>query len=377
MDTEFRFLDQLEQDLKVAAARESALESAPRPTRTAQRRTGGGGRRHSWVAVAASLAFLLAVAGVIGGLSQLGGNSEDRILGFADGDSTSGSADGAAVAPEAQATKAPVPGTITQGGGATGGSDFESFLPDGQRAQSQAGVGCARCGNEGQAGPVQDLSKVVRDGSITVVVPTHGFGDAFDRATAIAEDAGGFVLSSSISQENQGSLTLRVPANKLDGAVVKLRGLGRLAELSLSGHDVTADYIDLKARLQVLQTQRELIVKLLNESTSVGGQLSLSNRFADVQTQIEQIQGSLNVLNDKVELATLKVTLREEGVAAAPSPNDVDHPSLGSAWDRAVQGFFGVIAAVVVGLGYLIPLLVLAGAALLVRRAIIRRRAAS
>jgi hypothetical protein len=42
-----------------------------------------------------------------------------------------------------------------------------------------------------------------------------------------------------------------------------------------------------------------------------------------------------------------------------------------------VQGFFGVIAAVVVGLGYLIPLLVLAGVALLIRRAVIRRRAAS
>jgi hypothetical protein len=167
-----------------------------------------------------------------------------------------------------------------------------------------------------------------------------------------------------------------VPARKLDGAVVQLRGLGRLADLSLSGHDVTADYIDLKARLQVLQTQRELIVKLLNASTSVGAQLSLSNRFVDVQSQIEQIQGSLNVLNDKVDLATLKVTLREEGVTAAPDP-DVEHPSLGSAWDRAVQGFFGVIAAVVVGLGYLIPLLVLAGVTLLIRRAVIRRRAAS
>jgi hypothetical protein len=241
----------------------------------------------------------------------------------------------------------------------------------------QSGPGCARCPDVGQA-PAQDLSKIVRDGSITVVVPADGFGDAFDQATAIAEGAGGFVLSSSISQENQGTLTLRVPAKKLDGAVVKLRSLGRLAELSLSGRDVTADYIDLKARLQVLQTQRELIVKLLNESTSVGGQLSLSNRFADVQTQIEQIQGSLNVLNDKVDLATLKVTLREEGVAETPDEgDDVRNPSLGSAWHRAKQGFFGVIAAVVVGLGYLIPVLVLAGLVFLIWRAVNRRRAAS
>ena len=229
----------------------------------------------------------------------------------------------------------------------------------------------------GQQAPTQDLSKIIRDGTITLVVPRGGFGTAFDDATGIAEAAGGFVLSSSISQENQGTLTMRIPSRKLDGAIVKLRSLGRLAELNLTGKDVTSSYIDLKARLSVLQTQRELIVKLLHQSTTVSGQLSLSNKFSDVQTQIEQIQGQLNVLNDKVELATLKVTLREEGVAAPSDSEDVSHVSLGSAWDRAVQGFFGVVGAVVVGLGYLVPLLVLAGLVLLIRRAVIRRRAAS
>ena len=110
---------------------------------------------------------------------------------------------------------------------------------------------------------------------------------------------------------------------------------------------------------------------------SVAIAVAWSNRYGDVQTQIERLQGTLNVLNDKVDLATLKVTLREEGVAAPESPDEVGHATLGSAWDRAVQGFFGVVAAVVVGLGYLIPLLVLAGLVLLIRRAIIRRRAAS
>jgi hypothetical protein len=71
------------------------------------------------------------------------------------------------------------------------------------------------------------------------------------------------------------------------------------------------------------------------------------------------------------------VTLREDGVAAPIGTDDVRNPSLGSAWDRAQQGFFSVIAAVVVGLGYLIPLLALAGVALLIRGGIIRRRAAS
>ena len=360
MDTKFRFLDQLEQDLQVAAA----LEAEPAARRTRDR-SDRRGIRWSPGTVAAAIVALLVIAGAIGLLSQRGGGGEQY----------------ASVGGDAAEVPASGPAKATAGGGS--GTSFQSDEQQGAATRDVPGafqyteqLRDDRTRSE-EPSLQQDLTKIVRDGSITVVVPADGFGEAFDRATAIAEEAGGFVLSSSISQENQGSLTLRVPARTLDGAVVQLRGLGRLAELSLSGHDVTADYIDLKARLQVLQTQRELIVKLLNASTSVGGQLSLSNRFADVQTQIEQIQGSLNVLNDKVDLATLRVTLREEGVAAAPDPDDIEHPSLGSAWDRAVQGFFGVIAAVVVGLGYLIPLLVLAGVALLIRRALIRRRAAS
>ena len=359
MHTKFRFLDQLEQDLQAAAA----LEGAPASQRGTLGRSDRRGIRRSPGSVAAALVVLLVIAGAIGVLSQFGGDgtgsesfggsAAEPATGPAKGVAGGGSGTSYSTVEQESAAATAVPGTFQ-----------DNPLRD-DRTRSE------------QLSPQQGLTKIVRDGAITVVVPADGFGEAFDRATAIAEEAGGFVLSSSISQENQGSLTLRVPARRLDGAVVQLRGLGRLAELSLSGHDVTADYIDLKARLQVLQTQRELIVKLLNDSTSVGGQLSLSNRFADVQTQIEQIQGSLNVLNDKVDLATLKVTLREEGVAAAPGPDDIEHPSLGSAWDRAVQGFFNVIAAVVVGLGYLIPLLVLAGVALLIRRAVIRRRAAS
>jgi hypothetical protein len=333
----------------------------------------------SWGTIAAVFVALLVVAGAIGGLSQLGHN--DLNAGSQTGSLPAGASysnTGKAISGDAGSRQpaenapAPVPGSglgINDEGSTNPGLHQGADLGDSFNTPGQPAGG-------GQP-PAQDLSKIVRDGTITIVVPKGGFGTSFDGATGIAEAAGGFVLSSSISQENQGTLTLRIPSRRLDGAIVKLRALGRLADLSLTGKDVTASYIDLKARLSVLQTQRELIERLLHQSTSVSGQLSLSNRFANVQTQIEQIQGSLNVLNDKVDLATLRVTLREEGVTAPANADEVTHATLGSAWDRAVQGFFGVVAAVVVGLGYLVPLLVLAGLVLLVRRAVIRRRAAS
>jgi hypothetical protein len=55
----------------------------------------------------------------------------------------------------------------------------------------------------------------------------------------------------------------------------------------------------------------------------------------------------------------------------------VENPSLGGACDHAVQGFLNVISAVVIGLGYLIPIGILVLAGWLVTLAVRRRRAAS
>jgi hypothetical protein len=371
MNSEFHFLDQLENDLRDAAEREQEQPWSRQqlaPARGSSKRW-----RPGWFAIAAAFVALLVVAGAIGVLSQLRHENQASMAGLA-ADTGGGEEPGS----RAQASTAPVP--VQPGFGSDQKSieqsaSFDALSPGTTALQQQH----TQNAGDKPAPPQQDLSKIIRDGTITLVVPKGGFGTAFDEATGIAEAAGGFVLSSSISQENQGTLTIRIPSRKLDGAIVKLRALGRLAELTLTGKDVTASYIDLKARLDVLQTQRELIERLLKASTTVSGQLSLSNRFAEVQTQIEQIQGQLNVLNDKVDLATLRVTLREEGVATPDSGDEIRNPSLGSAWDRAVQGFLGVIAAVVVGLGYLVPILVLAGLILGLRLHLIRsrRRAAS
>lgn len=377
MNSRFTFLDQLETDLRHAAEREQRWSGQQlTPARTSSQRW-----RPRWLAIAAAFVALLVVAGAIGVLSQL--RDEGRVASFSDvGGAVSGSGEGfdgpnhAAAVPAASASPAPAGAKYNSVTGADDEQDLAAFGTQRDSLSFEQTAGAA--GAAGGSAPQQDLSKIVREGSISLVVPKDGFGAAFDEATGIAESAGGFVLSSSISQENQGTLTIRVPSRKLDAAIVQLRALGRLAGLTLTGKDVTASYIDLRARLGVLQTQRELIVRLLKAATTVNGQLSLSNRFSDVQTQIEQIQGGLNVLNDKVDLATLKVTMREEGVAApAGGEEEIRNPSLGSAWDRAVQGFLGVIAAVVVGLGYLVPILVLAGLVLAVGLLIRRRRGAS
>ena len=55
---------------------------------------------------------------------------------------------------------------------------------------------------------------------------------------------------------------------------------------------------------------------------------------------------------------------------------DVDNPDLGSSFDLAVQGFLRIVGAVIIGLGYLIPITVL-GALVWLAVWLFRRRRAT
>ena len=79
-----------------------------------------------------------------------------------------------------------------------------------------------------------------------------------------------------------------------------------------------------------------------------------------MQLEIENIQGRLNFLKDQVAEATIKVEVRERDVQREDPGSDPENPSLADSFELAVQGFLRIIGAVVVGLGYLIPLGVIA-----------------
>ena len=143
----------------------------------------------------------------------------------------------------------------------------------------------------------------------------------------------------------------------------------------ITGEDVTAEFIDLQARLQILTDRRDLLRDLQADATSSSEILRFATLIDNTQFEIEKIQGNLNFIRDQVAEATIRVSLREQDAPESEEqqPSDVDNPSLSEALDYATQGFLRVLGAVVVGLGYLIPLSVLALLGWLVYR-LVRRR---
>ena len=335
MKTDIEYLRTLDRDLQQAASREKWMQVAP--TVRHDRSSGG------WGTVAAGLIGLLVVAGVIGMIATnrgLGGSADDAA-------STTG-ATGAAAATGAGGND----GSVTAWG------SLEQIVGE-------------------PAGPEADVAKIIRDGSMSIEVPKDDFSKGFAAVTRIAQNNGGFVLSSQTRGQRRGTLVLRIPAKRFDDAMVALRGIGVVQAQSITGKDVTAQYIDLKARLLNAVAQRTVLRNLMAQATTIQETITVQNRLSQVELEVEQIQGQLNFIDDQVAEATVRVELHEEDAAQLQQTDVVENPSLGSAWDRSIQGFLNVVSAVVIGLGYLVPLAALGLIVWLITAAVRRRRAAS
>ena len=206
---------------------------------------------------------------------------------------------------------------------------------------------------------------IVKTADVSVVVKKDGFTGAFSQASVIAEGYGGYVESSSTqgSTSRSGFLTIRVPSSSFESAMHDLTALGvRVEHQSISGQDVTGQFVDLEARLRTWEAQERVLLRLMSKAHSVNATLQVQNQLQDVQFQIEQIKGELSVLRNQTSLATIQLALREPGIAPGPTPQP-NRPSLVEAWSRGLDGTLAVLYTVVVGLGYLVPIALLSGLA--------------
>jgi len=208
-------------------------------------------------------------------------------------------------------------------------------------------------------GPVPAVGpEIVKTAQLSVEVGKDDFRSSFDQATTIAGTFHGYVESSSQSQGDEsrsGTLLIRVPSENFDATKDALARLGTIDSLSVSGQDVSSQFVDLEGRLRTWEAQEAVFLRLMHRSNSINQTLQIQRQLQDVQMQIEQIKGELHQLHDQTTLATIDVTIHEPGVAA-PKPQPVTaRPSLSQAWSKALNGLLGVLYTVVVGLGYLVP----------------------
>jgi hypothetical protein len=192
---------------------------------------------------------------------------------------------------------------------------------------------------------------VIKTADLSVQVPDGDFKDSIRDAINVAQRYGGFVVTTDVADKElgRGSVVLRIPAESFEAALNDLHNVGELKSENVSGVDVSQEFIDLQARLRNFEAQERVLRRLMNESTTVTDTLKVQSELQRVQLEIEQLKGRINYLSDQTDLGTITVNVAEAG-AVATKAGVVE-----KAWKRSLEVATGVLSAVIVGAGFVIP----------------------
>jgi len=154
---------------------------------------------------------------------------------------------------------------------------------------------------------------IVRTAEIALVV--NDVAIALDRVADLAENLGGYVVSSTSWKETErlfGVISIRVPAEDFNDAMEALRGLAvDVPREDTSAKDVTEEYVDLSAKLKNLEATEEQYLRLMEKAEEVEDMLAVQRQLSKTRGEIEQTKGRMQYLERTSATSLIRVQLSQ------------------------------------------------------------------
>jgi hypothetical protein len=194
-------------------------------------------------------------------------------------------------------------------GGGAPMEEFESAVDD-QRRNTFSSTSSG-----GEAAQIEPL--VIRNATLSLVV--NDPSQSADEIAKLAENMGGFVVSSNVYQTTYGSsqvpttqasITIRVPAEKLDETLDQIvADVIEVQVKNVSGQDVTREYVDLQSRLRNLEVAEAQLREIMDEAIDSEDVLRIFEELRYVREEIEVIKGQMNYFEDSARLSSIDINL--------------------------------------------------------------------
>jgi hypothetical protein len=227
---------------------------------------------------------------------------------------------------------------------------------------------------------------VIRTASLSIVVADPAV--SLKEISQMAEEMGGFVVSANMYKTSygdslttdQGSITVRVPAERLDEALETIKsGAHDVNNETISGEDVTQTYTDLQSRLRNLEAAEAQLQEIMASAMKTEDVLAVYNQLVSVREQIEVLKGQIRYYDESAAFSAISVDL---------IPDVLDQPIDIAGWHpegtakQAVQALIRALQSLgdilIYGVICLVPFALIFGLpAWLIVRAIVRRRRAA
>lgn len=135
---------------------------------------------------------------------------------------------------------------------------------------------------------------------------------------------GGYLVESSLANPQEaatGQIALRLPAEKLDEALSYFRSLAvKVVSENLKGEDVTDEYVDIAARLEILQKNKSRFEEIMSKAVEIEDILRIQKEIINLQTQIDNLKGRQKYLEQTAKMAKVTVFLSTDELALPYAP---------------------------------------------------------
>lgn len=221
--------------------------------------------------------------------------------------------------------------------------------------------------------------RIMKNGGLSLKVDR--LADAQDKISAIAQENGGSVFSSNISQTRtnikSGTITVKVPVANFEKAFGQIKGIAALViRETTSGNDVTEQYQDIETRIRNKQVEEEAYKNILATAQKVSDILEVTQALSRVRGEIESYQGQLKFMASQTEMSTINVSLTEDQeitITDSWRPLQIAKDAVNSLV-KMVQGFVNFLIVLVIAyIPVVILYLLVFGALFYIGRIIYRR----
>jgi hypothetical protein len=239
-----------------------------------------------------------------------------------------------------------VSGDAGAGGAAqAGGGEAGASAPDAEFAEREAE------GSGGDGGLGELDRRVVKTAELGL--RAEDVRESAAEAQRIVAGFGGSVLSARVDDADGGvyaELVLTVPSERFEEALDELRGLGRRVTTdTVTGEDVTEEFVDLRSRERNLKAAEESLLKLYDRAGSIEDTLDVQAELTEVRGEIERVQGRLKYLENRTELSriSLRIEPSQPTAVAAERPPWDPTAVAGSAWYASLNVLQAIATAVI------------------------------
>jgi len=184
---------------------------------------------------------------------------------------------------------------------------------------------------------------IIQDTSLSLQV--KDVAKAINEIEETTRAFGGFLISSHLSKPQDaasGSISVRIPEDKRKEAMSSFKNYAvKVVSESVSGTDVTDQYVDLEARLEVLNKTKIKYEEILQKAEEVKDLLSVQRELINLQSQIDSLKGQQKYFEQSAKLSKVVIYLSTDELALPYAPTNEWRPRV--IFKEAVRSLIGLI----------------------------------